>query len=73
MILHTIISEDDIFSVENSNNIDNKNDGITQYLNIAGGRIEYNINNGQKQVVRLFSTDPSLYLKDEYTPFTLFK
>lgn len=60
-MLHTIINEYDIFRSEN----DIK---PTQFLDIQGGMIEYDENNGDKQVVRLHSTNPYLYLNSEYAP-----
>lgn len=62
-MLHTIINQYDIFYNEN----DIK---PTQFLDIQGGMIEYDENNGEKQIVRLHSTNPYLYLKQEYSPFT---
>jgi len=64
MILHTIISEYDIFNSE-------ENEQPTQFVNIAGGMLEYRVFNGEKQISRLHSTNPYLYLRDEYSPYTI--
>lgn len=64
MILHTIISEYDIFKYDEQ---------PTQFVNIAGGMLEYSVVNGQKQISRLHSTNPYLYLKDEYSPYSIIK
>ncbi len=66
MILHTIIDINDIFANE-------QNTLSTQYDNILGGQVEFREYNGQKQVVRLHSTDPYLYLKNEYMPYSNLK
>ena len=66
MILHTIIDINDIFTGE-------QNVLPTQYDNILGGQVEYREYNGEKQVVRLHSTDPYLYLKNEYMPYSNLK
>lgn len=63
-MLHTIINEYDIFYNENDVR-------STQFLDIQGGILEYDVNNGEKQIVRLHSTNPYLYLKQEYSPFTI--
>ena len=64
MVLYSIIDEADVFA-------DAKNSIMpTQYVDIAGGKLEYRVYNGEKQVVRLHSTDPYLYLKNEYSPYT---
>lgn len=64
MVLHTIISEYDIF--RNQDDIYQP-----QYMNISDGFIEYNECKGEKKIVRLHSTNPYDYLKDEYSPDTL--
>lgn len=64
MILHTIISEYDIFNSE-------ENEQPTQFVNIAGGMLEYRVFNGEKLISRLHSTNPYLYLRDEYSPYTI--
>lgn len=66
MILHTIISEYDIFSSEEQNQ-------PTQFVDIAGGKLEYKVYNGEKQITRLHSTNPYLYLRNDYAPYTLLK
>jgi hypothetical protein len=63
MVLHTIINERDIFYNE-------ENILPTEFKNISNGQVEYRVYNGQKQVVRLHSTDPYMYLKSEYMPFS---
>lgn len=63
MLLHTIIDESDIFYNE-------ENILPTEFKNISNGQVEYRVYNGQKQVVRLHSTDPYMYLKNEYMPFS---
>ena len=66
MILHAIINEYDIFTVW-ENNVSNK------YQKFNGGIIEYAIINEQKQLVRLHSTDPYNYLKQEFNPYSIIK
>ncbi len=66
MILHTIVNEYDILTAENLVCQSN-------FKNINGGIIEYSENEGNKQVVRLHSTNPFLYLKDEYKPYSIIK
>ncbi len=66
MILHTIISEYDIFYNAES-------EQLPQFQNISGGMLEYKINNGEKQITRLHSTNPYLYLKNDYLPYSLIK
>jgi hypothetical protein len=61
MILHTIINEADIFAQANQL-------PKTEFLNISGGMLEYKINNGRRQAVRLYSTNPYLYLDSLYAP-----
>lgn len=63
-MLHTIINEYDIFKNENDIN-------PTQFLDIQGGMLEYDENNGEKKIVRLHSTNPYLYLNQEYSPYTI--
>ena len=64
MILHTIISNYDIF--------DNGQNCIpTEFINFNGGKIEYRNYNGEKQIVRLYSSNPYNYLKKEYNPYTI--
>lgn len=63
MILHTIISEYDIFKGTDDA-------PMPQFTNIAGGIEEYRVNSdGKREMVRLHSTNPYLYLKGEYSPF----
>lgn len=66
MVLHTIISEYDIF-----NNAEDCNKN--KFENIDGGMIEYRTFNGNKEIVRLHSTDPYKYLEDNYQPYTIIK
>ena len=66
MILHAIINEYDIFTVW-ENNVTNK------YQKFNGGIIEFAIINEQKQLVRLHSTDPYNYLKQEFNPYSIIK
>lgn len=66
MILHTIISEYDIFN--NTGNVTQN-----EFMDIAGGQLEYRNINGNKEIVRLHSTDPYKYLMDEYNPYTIIK
>jgi len=64
MILHTIVSEYDIFS--------STEDIIpTQFENVSGGMLEYSLINGKKQITRLYSTNPYMYLRKEYSPYTI--
>ncbi len=62
-MLHTIVNELDIF-------FDSNNYSQAQYQNIAGGILEYKVNDGRKEVIRLHSTDPYNYLKQEYQPYS---
>ena len=66
MILHTIVSEYDI--IYNS-----ESEQRPQFQNISGGMLEYKIYNGEKQITRLHSTNPYLYLKNDYLPYSLIK
>lgn len=67
MILHTIINEADVWA-DNSNVI-----LPNEFVSIDGGLIECRQYNGERQVVRLHSTNPYLYLKNEYSPYSSYK
>ena len=62
MILHSIIAMDDIFCKNSVN--------APMYREIEGGFIEIEDNDCGFQVKRLHSTNPSLYLKKDYQPYT---
>lgn len=64
MILHTIVNEAEVFATAENSIMP------TEFKNIAGGMVEYRQCNGEKQVVRLHSTNPYLYLKNEYMPYS---
>jgi len=66
MLLHTIVSEYDIFG-------DAQNPQPTEFLNIAGGMLECKICDGKRQITRLHSTNPYLYLRNDYSPYTILK
>ena len=66
MILHTIINKYDIFPI-GENNVTNK------YKKFNGGILEYEIINEHKQLVRLHSTDPYNFLKQEFNPYSIIK
>lgn len=63
-MIHSIISTDDIFFTENSVQ--------TEYCRIDGGLLELNTVGGKKQVSRLHSTNPYLYLNSRYSPYADF-
>ncbi len=58
-MLYTIISEYDIFA---------RGEKPTQFVNIAGGKVEYTVSGKNKVIKSLFSTDPRMYLEDRYQP-----
>ena len=60
MILHTIISEQDIFYKPQQPKI--------RYKRVNGGMLE--LNGADGTVNRLFSTDPAMYLDARYFPRT---
>lgn len=63
MVLHTIINEYDIMQAQNVLS-------VPKIQAINGGMIEYTITPQGKEVSRLISTDPYLYLSNQYQPFT---
>ena len=65
MIIHSIVSQNDIFCTNS----------IVQpsYENIKGGFVEINDTNGIKQINRLYSTNPYMYLDKRYTPYSTIK
>ena len=60
MLIHSIISENDIFF----------NDCCLQptYMNVSGGILEIGEKNGVREIVRLHSTNPHMYLDKRYAP-----
>lgn len=62
MILHTIVSEGDIFYRPEAEK--------TAYRRINGGILEIKGVGGEYTVNRLFSTDPAMYLDKRYYPRT---
>jgi hypothetical protein len=65
MILHTIVSMEDIMGPPPVQNTITKR--------VKGGIVELSGTDGNYTVNRLFSTDPSMYLKKEYHPASPFK
>lgn len=63
MILHTIIGEYDILQAQNAV-------CAPKMQAIDGGFLEYSDTPQGRQVSRLFSTNPHLYLDAKYQPFT---
>ena len=63
MIIHSIISQNDIFFT----------DSISQpsYKNINGGFVEFSYTDGIKRISRLHSTNPHLYLDKHYAPYNI--
>lgn len=64
MIIHSVISPDDIFFNAVS---------AARTIKIDGGFLETEETGGEIRVRRLISTDPSMYLKKEYYPFSGYK
>ena len=60
MIIHSIISPDDIFFNQTEPDIIERD--------IDGGKLSMIKINGEYKPYRLFSTDPALYLNSEYQP-----
>lgn len=61
-MIHSIISMDDIFFTENTVR--------TEYRPIDGGLLELNTVGGKKQIRRLHSTNPYLYLDRRFSPYS---
>ncbi len=61
MILHSIISMDDIFCRNAVN--------APMYKEINGGILELERNGEEAYVKRLYSTDPRMYLDNRYAPY----
>lgn len=61
-MIHSIISMDDIFFTENTVR--------TEYRPIGGGLLELSTVDGKKQIRRLHSTDPYLYLDRRFSPYS---
>ena len=62
MLIHSIVSESDIFYT----------DSVIQpvFRNINGGLIEVESSVGAERVKRLYSTNPYLYLEKRYQPYS---
>lgn len=58
-MLYTVVSEYDIFFSRSKKR---------NYLDISGGKLEYTGSGKNKKIVGLFSTDPKMYLSDDYLP-----
>lgn len=60
-MIYSIVSENDIFLTNE----------VSQpvFEKINGGMIEINTTNGIKQIKRLYSTNPHLYLDKRYLPY----
>ena len=63
MVLHTIIAEYDIMQAQNVME-------MPKMQAIQGGLVEYSLTPQGKQISKLFSTDPYLYLSDKYKPYS---
>lgn len=65
MLIHSIVSESDIFFT----------DSIYPpvYENVTGGFLEIDNKNGMREVKRLHSTNPFLYLDKRYSPYSVIK
>ena len=66
MVIHSIVSDYDIFL----NNGEGQTFSAVETVAVCGGFIEVCECGGRKQVKRLFSTNPVLYLDKRYQPFT---
>ncbi len=64
MILHTVISEDDIFRADPAQK--------TVFRRVNGGLVELEETPRGAVVNRLYSTDPAMYLDKRYLPRTKF-
>lgn len=65
MLIHSIVSENDIFFT---------NSIISPvYENVNGGFLEIDSRNGVREVRRLYSTNPYLYLDKRYSPYSIIK
>ena len=62
MLIHSIVSESDIFYT----------DSVIQpvFRNINGGLIEVDNSVGMGRIKRLYSTNPYLYLEKRYQPYS---
>lgn len=58
-MLYTVVSEYDVFSSQSKRR---------NYMDIAGGKLEYITCGKNRKIVGLFSTDPSMYLNKSYIP-----
>ena len=63
MVLHTIINEYDILQAQNEL-------PVQKVQAINGGIVEYSVTPQGKEISRLISTDPYLYLNSSYQPFS---
>ncbi len=61
MILHSIISMDDIFCRNSVN--------APTYKEVDGGMLELECSGEESYIKRLYSTNPQLYLDKRYTPY----
>ena len=66
MIIHSIVSNYDIFL----NSGEGQTFSAVGTEPVCGGFIEISEYGGKRQVTRLFSTNPALYLDKRYQPFT---
>ncbi len=65
MLIHSIVSEGDIFFTDSVSK--------SVFRNINGGMLEVENSDGDFQVKRLYSTNPYLYLDKRYSPFSNIK
>lgn len=63
-MLYTVVSEYDIFY---------RNAKARNYMDIAGGKVEYIQSGRNRKIVGLFSTDPSMYLDKNLIPGRVIK
>lgn len=68
MVIHSIISPEDIFC-----NAANSVVPKREMHRINGGMLETSEYNGERLVCRLYSTNPALYLEKRYSPYSVYK
>jgi hypothetical protein len=63
MVLHTIVSEYDVMCNQAEN-------CVSKFKSVGGGIVEYSETEQGNRILRLFSTDPYMYLDEKYSPFS---
>lgn len=65
MLIHSIVSDNDIFFT----------DSVSKpvYENINGGFIEFENGCCVRRIKRLYSTNPYMYLDSRYLPYNIYK